>query len=96
MSNSASPTASADVTCFSVAASPDPGLMPRVLELFAKRGLIPSRFIGMLEATPEPRLELDIQAQNLSPEVAAHMARSMGQIFGVEQVLLAERTAGAN
>lgn len=84
------------VTCFSVAASPDPGLMPRVLELFAKRGLIPSRFIGCLASAPEPRLELDIQASGLSPETAAHMARSLGQIFGVESVLMAERSAGAN
>ena len=84
------------VTCFSVAACPDPGLMPRVLELFAKRGLVPSRFIGQVEHTPEPRLEMDIQACGLDSEVAAHIARSLGQIFGVEQVLMAERLNGAN
>ena len=84
------------VTCFSVAAHPDPGLMPRILELFAKRGLVPSRFIGQVEQAPEPRLELDIQAAGLTAEVAANMARSMGQIVGVERVLIAERLNGAN
>ncbi|MCA8927445.1 MAG: hypothetical protein KDC18_05195 [Alphaproteobacteria bacterium] len=84
------------VMCFSVAATPDPGLMPRVLELFAKRGLVPSRFFGQVEQAPQPRLELDIQACGLSPEVAAHMARSMGQIVGVERVLMAERLDGRN
>ena len=28
--------------CFSVHARAEPGVMPRVLELFAKRGLVPS------------------------------------------------------
>jgi len=84
------------VTCFSVAAYPDPGLMPRVLELFAKRGMIPTRFIGQVGDLPEPRLELDIQATGLTAELAAHMARSMGQIVGVERVLIAERLDGRN
>jgi hypothetical protein len=29
--------------CFSVQAAADPGMLPRVLELFAKRNLVPSR-----------------------------------------------------
>jgi acetolactate synthase small subunit len=84
------------VTCFSLAAQPDPGLLPRVLELFAKRGLVPTRFFGQIDNSPEPRLELDIQAAGLTAEVAAHMARSMGQIVGVQQVLMAERADGTN
>ena len=31
---------------FSVQARPEPGVMPRILELFAKRGLVPQRFAG--------------------------------------------------
>lgn len=90
------PAPAGAVTCFSVAAYPDPGLMPRVLELFAKRGLVPSRFIAQVDDAPEPRMELDIQASGLTLDVAAHMARSMGQIAGVERVLMAERSLGAN
>ena len=30
--------------CFSVAAAAEPGVMPRVLELFAKRGLVPTHW----------------------------------------------------
>lgn len=96
MANMMTPAPAGAVTCFSVAAHPDPGLLPRVLELFAKRGVVPCRLIGQVEHAPEPRLELDIQAAGLTSEVAAHMARSMGQIVGVERVLMAERTAGTN
>ena len=84
------------VTCFSVAGHFDPSLMPRVLELFAKRGLVPRRFIGLVEDTDGSRLELDIQADGLAPDVAAHIARSIGQIVGVERVLLGAREAGVN
>lgn len=96
MSDMTLPAPAGAVTCFSVAAQPDPGLMPRVLELFAKRGLVPSRFFAQMEHTPEPRLELDIQANGLTVDVAAHMARSMRQIAGVERVLTAERSLGIN
>ena len=30
--------------CFSVHAAAEPGVMPRVLELFAKRGLVPHKW----------------------------------------------------
>jgi hypothetical protein len=96
MSDMMNVTPAGVVTCFSVAAQPDPGLMGRVLEVFAKRGLTPTRFFGQIENSPEPRLELDIHACDLAPEVAAHMARSMAQIFGVERVLLADRAAATH
>jgi len=82
------------VAHFSLAAAPDPGLLPRVLEVFAKRGLVPDHFFGRIDRTPEPRLDLDIRASGLTPELAAHMARSLGQIVGVEQVLLADHGDG--
>ena len=41
-----------DVHCFAVAADPSPGLLPRVLELIAKRGLVPLRVHATLEGTP--------------------------------------------
>jgi hypothetical protein len=70
-------------------------LTTRVLELFAKRGLTPNRFWGQIKCGPDPKMELDVQASDVAPEVAAHIARCMAQIFGVEKVSLAEFGGGS-
>ena len=44
------------IACFSVQAHADPGVMPRVLELFAKRGLVPSSFQSSTTGTDQPHL----------------------------------------
>ena len=42
---------SAATVCFSIQAAAEPGVMPRVLELFAKRNLVPERWVsGEIEA----------------------------------------------
>ena len=37
--------------CFSVQAAAEPGIMPRVLELFAKRGLVPQKWHSTVSGT---------------------------------------------
>jgi len=83
------------VSRFSVVAPPDPGVMPRVLELFAKRGLVPDRWVSQVAAGPPPRLEIDIRASGLDARTSAYLARCMGQIALVECVLTSERTPTA-
>ena len=41
--------------CFSVQARAEPGVMPRVLELFAKRGLVPQRWHSAAAGTAPQR-----------------------------------------
>ena len=69
---------------FSVQARPEPGVMPRVLELFAKRGLVPQRFAGVASATA---LSIDVQIAGLGRDTVDYIARCMRQIVGVEAVL---------
>ena len=45
--------------CFSVQAVAEPGVMPRVLELFAKRGLVPQKWHSTVSGTA---LAIDVQA----------------------------------
>jgi acetolactate synthase regulatory subunit len=92
MSDSHRPNA---VACFSVAASPDPSVMSRVLELFAKRGLVPMRFVGNMSPDADPHLELDIQMTGLPPDQIDYLARCMQQITCVRSVLTFEKPAGA-
>lgn len=78
--------------CFSVHALAEPGVMPRVLELFAKRGLVPSSWTSRVGA--EQDLTIDIQMIGMSAEAADYVARCLRQIVGV-QVVLASRKRSA-
>ena len=93
-------SARARVACFSIHAEADPGVMPRVLELFAKRGLLPRRWVSDVTG---PRgghggghgggheLAIDVQVAGLDPETQAYIARCLRQIWGVGTVLTSVR-----
>ena len=76
--------------CFSVHADAEPGVMPRVLELFAKRGLVPQRWHSAAAGTA---LTIDVQIGGLGHDTADYIAQCMRQIVGVETVLTSERRA---
>lgn len=72
--------------CFSVLAAPDASVMPRVLGLFAKRGIVPARFHG---DTVGNELAVDVQVRGLDPDTAAHVAECLRAMVAVERVLTA-------
>src|SRR5262245_56979223 len=80
-------------TCFSVHAYAEPGVMPRVLELFAKRGLVPSAWHSTTWGTDHAELTIDIQMRGLGHELADYIAACLRQIAFVEVVLTSERHA---
>lgn len=61
--------------------------MPRILELFAKRGLVPQRWYS---AVSDTGLGIDIQMTGLDRDLADYIGRCMRQIHGVETVLTVE------
>jgi hypothetical protein len=65
--------------------------MPRVLELFAKRGLVPDEFHGRVA---DGRLTLEIRAPGMSAEQAAYIGRCLRQIYLVERVLVSRNGTG--
>src|SRR5689334_25367784 len=73
---------------FSVQAAAEPGVMPRVLELFAKRGLVPQKWHSTVSGTA---LAIDVQTGELGRDTADYIARCMRQIAGVDAVLTSER-----
>lgn len=79
-----SPTA-----CFSLVAEPEPGVMPRVLELFAKRGLVPTVWHSKIAPTGE--LTVDIQVADMDGGTARYVADCMRAIWGVATVLTADK-----
>jgi acetolactate synthase regulatory subunit len=88
MSSLAAAVAAAEpsvTTAFSVHARAEPGVLPRLLELFAKRGLVPERWHSAV-VRPAMRLAIDIEVVGLEAETVAYVANCMRQIAGVEFV----------
>ena len=81
------------VACFAVQAEADPGVLPRVLALFAKRSLVPDRCTGQRSLHDENELVIDLQVAGLDREQTDYIARCLGQIPGVVSVLTAEKAA---
>ncbi len=74
-------------------AEADPGILPRVLALFAKRSLVPDRWTGQRALHDGNELTIDLQVAGLDREQTDYIARCLGQIPGVFAVLTAEKMA---
>ena len=86
---SLAPLSRKSTACFSVVAEADPGVMPRVLELFARRGLVPSLWHSKIAPTGE--LTIDLQMEGMEAQKARHIAGCLRRIWGVSTVLTAEK-----
>lgn len=88
-------TPAATVQCFSVRADLDPGLLPRLLEPFAKRGLWPSKFYSQALADEQPgqpaEAVIDIQVAGLDCATCDHIAMQFRGMVGVQSVLTSLR-----
>ena len=81
-------TESSATTSFSVQARAEPGVMPRLIELFAKRGLVPERLTAAI-VRPSMRLTVDIEMVGLDRNTVEYVANCMRQVTGIELVLTA-------
>ena len=82
--------------CFSVHARAEPGTMPRIVELFAKRGLVPTMWHSATCGTDQTLLTIDVQMRGLDRDVMNYIAACMRQIPFVEVVLTSERHSAAD
>jgi acetolactate synthase small subunit len=74
--------------CFSVHAAAEPGVMPRVVELFAKRGLVPTSWVSRVSGR---ELTIDVQMHGLQREQAVYIAQCLRQIVSVDVVLVSQK-----
>lgn len=81
------------VTCFSVTGTADPGLLPRVMEIWAKRGLVPQRLHSTRGERGACELSVDVQDVGLDPRRVRQFAEEMRRIVGVSLVLVSETDA---
>jgi len=81
--------------CFFVYAHAEPGVLPRVLELFAKRGLVPSLWQSTTSGSDRSQLTIDIRMRGLATETVNYIAACLRQIAFVEAVTISEKRASA-
>ena len=98
-SRALSPLPAVETHCFAIRADATPGMMSRVLELFAKRNLVPTRWHSDVIVASDrdgghATLQLDIQMEGIEAELAAYIARCLRQIYGVDSVLTSTKTTG--
>ncbi len=82
--------------CLTIHAAADPGVMPRVLELFAKRNLVPSRWHSDLTrlggGVRDQELVIDVQLAGLAVEEGDYIAACLRQQVCVQSVLTSVKT----
>ena len=67
--------------CFE--ADVEPAVLPRALELLAKRGLVPNRVFAQ---AIDNALSVEIEVEGLESDTAEHVGQCLGQIVGVRAV----------
>lgn len=72
---------------FSIVAAPEPSVLPRALNLFAKRGLVPARIEAKLHAE---HMTIEIEASGLDGDTARHISRCLAGLIDVSRVLARE------
>ncbi|MDQ2104389.1 hypothetical protein [Azospirillum isscasi] len=78
---------------FAVRADADPGTLPRVLELFAKRGLVPLSLNGRLLGD---ELTVEVEVSGMVAAESNHVGNCLRQIPMVLAVTVTERTVPAD
>jgi acetolactate synthase regulatory subunit len=76
--------------CLTVRTDADPGSLPRVLEVFAKRGMVPSKLFSV--ATGADELTVDLQVTGIDAELGAVIANQLRSQVGIETVLTSVKT----
>ena len=77
--------------CFSVFAIAEPSVMPRVLEVFAKRGLIPATWHSAVCGAHGEELHIDVQLAGFDPPVTERLAQDLRRVISVDCVLTSEK-----
>ncbi len=89
------PAISPQTACFAVHAASCPSVMPRVLGVFAKRGLVPLQWHSVLCPGPDRDrrrdLHIDIQVAGMEQAAAARLAEDLRKVVGVITVLTSRK-----
>ncbi len=76
--------------CFSIHAPSDPSVMPRVLAVLTRQGIIPTVWHSVLCGADREEIRIDLQITGLAAEPADQLARCLRQLVSVRSVLTSE------
>ena len=76
--------------CLTVRTVADPGSLARLIEVFAKRGMVPSKLFSV--ATGSDELTVDLQVTGLDADLGAIIANQLRNQVGIETVLTSVKT----
>lgn len=79
------------VLCFSVQADATPGTLSRVLDVFELFGFVPTQCHSNRGGANLSDLMIDVQVEGATPDEAAAMARRLGRVVSVIDVLWSEK-----
>ena len=77
--------------CFSVHAAFDTSVMPKVLAVFSRRGMVPTTWHSSVCGNEGDEIQIDLQMAGLDPRQTEVLAESLRQIVNVECVLTSEK-----
>ena len=77
--------------CFSVHTDAEPSALPRVMEVFARLGHVPSALPCRARHHAALELVIDAQLDQLARGEAEHVARCLDRVVSVVQVLWSEK-----
>lgn len=72
---------------FLVQGPSDPGLLPRLLEPFAKLGAVPSRVHASCESGDGSQMTVDLRLGGVVPRTAELIEHSLRRVVGVSQII---------
>lgn len=84
-----------DTACYSVHAPAEPSVMPRVLEVFTRRGLVPSVWHSTLCGADAEEIQIDVQLADVEPRLAETVAQALRQLVCVGCVMTSEKRRSA-
>lgn len=89
------PADGSSTACFAVHAACGPSVMPRVLGIFAKRGLVPLQCHSVLCPAAgcgrQQDLHIDLQIAGMEQAAAARLAEDLRKVIGVIAVLTSRK-----
>jgi hypothetical protein len=81
--------------CFSVHADASPSTLPRVVEVFALHGHVPARCHAQRAGVTGEELVVDLQMGGITAAEAALLAKRLGRVVSVQDVLWSEKQIAA-
>lgn len=77
--------------CFSLVAPSDPQVMPRVMNVLAKRSLVPSQCHAAAHGPRGETLHVDLQVADADRDLAERLAADFGRLVCIARVLTSEK-----